>query len=451
MRRFGDYVLGACRVAAHPRQAWTVAPPGDASEAEAVVHASLDDGLLSTSDPNATRVWFVSVLEKVSKAPEDLCSGASCQCGEMSGVGLVTANCTEAGIRELLDSRDEVDFAEEDGTFELDLPPQPSESSMASVASPLTWNLQRVALSNATTTGRGVRIWVVDTGLSPTHEDLKGRVKLVGYFKYGTFRSCWSNEDANCFDILGHGTHVAGTAAGTRFGIATDAQVLSIRVFETDGKASSIKIVGALNHIARNRQAGDVVNLSLGGNGESPAITAALKRLTSLGVHIVVAAGNQNEDACYGSLSRHKPIFVVGASDSDDEKAEFSNWGECLDMYAPGQMIVAADFRADTAYTGMSGTSMAAPHAVGVAALYLESNKSVSPEELYHFLKASATWGALSELRPGDPNRLLRIGAIKPEQSEQIISSGEVDSWDSGALGRGGLAALLLVVLGAGA
>lgn len=385
------------------------------------------------------QVWLLKLQGNQSAAPASLCQATQCECSPMDGLGLVVATCGAEEVAELLDARPELEFAEEDGSVTIDLPAVSQPPAARSTDAP-PWNLARIGLLGAAATGKGVRVWVLDTGINPTHEDLRGRVTLVGFVR-GLFsvKDCDSNSDERCLDDDGHGTHVAGIVAGTRFGVAREAQVLSMRVLNKDGSGKTSTIVGSLKKIVDRRKPGDIVNLSLGGGGYTPSVTAALKKLTEAGVHVIVAAGNDDVDSCQGSFSGNKPIFVVGSSNSRNDRSSFSNWGECLDLYAPGEWIEAADYKKDTDYTVKSGTSMAAPHVAGVAALFLQNSRSASPEALYHFLKASAKWGALTSLKPGDPNRLLYIGNVDPAKSENLTQSDKDAggwTWDAAVSSR---------------
>mmetsp|Transcript_39008 Transcript_39008/g.112025 ORF Transcript_39008/g.112025 Transcript_39008/m.112025 type:complete len:453 (+) Transcript_39008:63-1421(+) len=380
-----------------------------------------DGNSSSAADPDAPRVWLLSLMDSVPETTgAELCRDTKCDCELESDLSLLSANCTEAEVVKLVDARTEIDFAEEDSDIELDMPTQPDADRAASNVPP-QWNLERVGISNALTTGSGIRIWVLDTGVSPTHEELKGRVTLVGRFGKRLFKDCTSNTDRDCIDDDGHGTHVAAIAAGTKYGIAKDAKVLSIKIYDAKGKSSTSKVVKAFKHVAKNDRTGDIVNFSTEATGRSLAVNRAIKKLTDKGVHVFLAAGNRDADACGGQYTRNVEVFIVGASNNNNERASFSNWGKCLDLYAPGQDILAADYKKNDGYVVLSGTSMAAPHAAGVAALYLEAKKSMSPQDMYKLLRDTAVSGQLTALETGDPNRLLRIDT-SPQRSGSLQS-----------------------------
>jgi subtilisin family serine protease len=248
-------------------------------------------------------------------------------------------------------------------------------------------------------TGAGVTAFVVDTGVRSTHRDLAGRVGK-GFTSISDGRG---TEDCN-----GHGTHVAGTVGGTVSGVAKRVTIVPVRVLGCGGSGSTSGIIAGLDWIAANAKGPSVANLSLGGSA-SRAFDAAVDRTTAAGVTVVVAAGNSQRDACGTSPARAAAAITVAATTKTDARASFSNFGRCVDVFAPGAGILSAHARSDTATATLSGTSMAAPHVAGVAALILQGSPTAAPASVTSTLTGAAVKGAVTDSRTGTPNALLQV------------------------------------------
>ncbi len=251
-------------------------------------------------------------------------------------------------------------------------------------------------------TGAGVTAYVIDSGLRATHSEFAGRVG-AGVTAV--------NDGNGTSDCNGHGTHVAGTVAGSTYGVAKGATVVPVRVFGCGPSGSSSGIISALDWVAANAAKPAVANLSLGGPA-SRATDSAIQGLTGSGVTAVVAAGNENQDACNVSPAREPSAITIGATTSRDARASFSNYGTCVDLMAPGQSILSASYASNSGTATLSGTSMASPHVAGAAALYLGVNPSASPAQVEGALIGGAATGRLSSLA-GSPNALLQVGFIR--------------------------------------
>ena len=229
--------------------------------------------------------------------------------------------------------------------------------------------------------GQGVRVHVVDTGILSSHSEFAGRVApghdLVAD-GYGT-------NDCN-----GHGTHVAGTIGGLRWGVAKDVTLVPVRVLDCQGSGLLSTVLAGLDLVAADTLRPAVVNLSVSSR-RSELFNAAVATLEARGLTVVVAAGNSASDACLMSPASAPTALTVGASTSLDERASWSNRGPCVDLYAPGSGIVSAWHTATDAAAMLSGTSMAAPHASGVAALALAANPAATPGEVRRFVTEQAT------------------------------------------------------------
>jgi subtilisin family serine protease len=255
-------------------------------------------------------------------------------------------------------------------------------------------------------TGTGVTAYVVDTGVLASHTEFGGRVAAG-----------WSAvaDGRGSSDCHGHGTHVAGTIAGSTYGLAKGVTVVPVRVLDCAGSGYSSDLIAGLDWIAAHHVAGSpaVVNLSLGGV-PSLAVDAATQNVIKDGVGVAIAAGNTAQDACTTSPARAPEALTVAATDSADRQAPFSNFGSCVDLYAPGVNIKSAHHPSSTATATMSGTSMAAPHVAGVVALMLSRNPGLTPAQVTQSVLSSATPSAITGATAGTPNRLLFAGGAIP-------------------------------------
>ena len=260
-------------------------------------------------------------------------------------------------------------------------------------------------------TGAGSTVYVIDTGIRITHSDFGGRASHGYDFVDG---------DADSSDCDGHGTHVAGTVGGSTYGVAKGASLVAVRVLDCAGDGSGADIIAGVDWVTAQHTAGekDVANMSLGTLlGTSSTIDAAVRNSIADGTTYAVAAGNGNalgiaDDACSYSPSRVTEAIGVSATDSQDRKASFANYGTCVDIFAPGVSIQSAWVTSDTATNSISGTSMAAPHVAGVAAQYLEANGATAPATVESVLESNATTGKVTSAGSGSPNRLLYNGFI---------------------------------------
>jgi len=263
------------------------------------------------------------------------------------------------------------------------------------------------------TNGAGVHVYVVDTGVLLNHQEFSGRT-LPGYPTIG-------GGSVNCPsgpDRAGHGTHVAGTAAGSAVGVASGATVISVKVLACNGSGSVDGVINGLNWIKShltglNPRPPAVINMSLGGDPNTQLDNAVID-LVDFGVPVVVAAGNETKNACNTSPARVAKAITVAASTKTDREAPFSNYGTCVDLFAPGADVFSAWFTATNEYATLSGTSMAAPHVAGAIALYQEANPTATPAQIKENLRVSATGCAVTypTTRPTrSPNRLLFVGS----------------------------------------
>jgi subtilisin family serine protease len=249
--------------------------------------------------------------------------------------------------------------------------------------------------------GNGVTAYVIDTGILATHVDFGSRVR-AGFTAI--------NDGRGTLDCNGHGTHVAGTLAGNTYGVAKAANPVAVRVLDCSGSGSTSGVIAGLDWAAADHMAGTpaVANLSLGGPANS-SLDAAVTALVNDGVTVSVAAGNNTVDACTTSPARTTAALTVAASDRTDTRASFSNFGTCVDVFAPGSSILSDWYTTSTATNTLSGTSMAAPHVAGAAAVLLSQQRTATPAQVASRLVDSATIAAITNPGAGTPNRLLYI------------------------------------------
>jgi subtilisin family serine protease len=246
-------------------------------------------------------------------------------------------------------------------------------------------------------TGAGVHVYIMDTGIRTTHVDFGGRA--VGAYTV-------INDGNGTNDCNGHGTHVAGIAGGSTYGVAKGATLYAVRVLDCNGYGTSSGMIAAIDWINQNRVLPAVVNMSLGGPASS-ALNDAIQSSINAGITVAVAAGNNSDNACNYSPASAPQALTAGATDKFDAQGSYSNFGSCLDLYAPGTNITSDFFTSDVAIGTLSGTSMATPHVAGAAALYLQTHPSASPAEVALALKSYATSGTLTGIGTGSPNLLL--------------------------------------------
>jgi aqualysin 1 len=237
--------------------------------------------------------------------------------------------------------------------------------------------------------GAGATVYVIDTGIRATHGELAGRV-LPGAYAI--------EDGVGANDCNGHGTHVAGTVAGTLYGVAKAAKVVPIRVLDCAGNGAISGVIAGIDYVTANRGPSSVANLSLSA-APSEALDTAVRNLIRAGVTVVVAAGNAATDACTASPARVPEAITVAATTSADARASFSNFGACVDIFAPGSGIVSAGIASDTATATLDGTSMAAPHVAGVAAAFLSRNPGASPAQVAAALRAGTVPNKVADAR----------------------------------------------------
>jgi subtilisin family serine protease len=278
--------------------------------------------------------------------------------------------------------------------------------------SPPSWGLDRLdqqalPLSKSYTypsTAANVTAYVIDTGVRLSHTDLAGRVRS-GYDFVDT--------DTDASDCQGHGTHVAGTIAGTSHGVAKAAKIVAVRVLDCTGSGTYSAIIAGVDWVTKNAVKPAVANMSLGGS-TSAALDTAVRTSIASGVTYAVAAGNDNVDACTKSPAHTTEAITVAATDPADTRASFSNYGTCVDIFAPGVNIVSAANSGDTGTATMSGTSMATPHVAGAAALVLAATPTATPAQVAATLTSTATTGKVAAAGTGTPTLLLHTGTPAP-------------------------------------
>lgn len=274
--------------------------------------------------------------------------------------------------------------------------------------------------------GAGVTLYVIDTGVRTTHQDFGGRAR-------GGFTAVEDGRGSE--DCNGHGTHVAGTAAGARYGVAKGAQVVAVRVLGCDGSGTIAGVIAGIDWVTANATLPAVANMSLGG-GSSPSLNEAVARSIDRGVVYAVAAGNDNADACGSSPASTPEAITVGASERGDARAYFSNYGPCVDLFAPGRDIVAPWMTSDVATATISGTSMATPHVAGVIARYLGMNPGADPQAVRDTLVENGARGRITDPGPGSPNVLLQAGFIDPN-ADRVSPTVSLIGLGDGATVRG--------------
>ncbi|PXW99227.1 subtilase family protein [Sphaerotilus hippei] len=315
------------------------------------------------------------------------------------------------------------------------LPDDPTDATVASLQPTMRalstrtvggslWGLDRIdvktraydGLYTNPRTGAGVTAYVLDTGINASHSEFSGRV--------GAGRD-FVGDGYGVGDCNSHGTHVAGTVAGTTYGVAPGATVVALRVLGCQGSGSTSGIVAALDWVAANGIRPAVVNMSLGG-GASTAMDQAVARVVARGIPVVVAAGNSTANACNVSPAREPSALTVGATTSADAVSSFSNYGSCVKLFAPGSGILSALNTSNTEATYKSGTSMASPHVAGAVATLLEAHPALTPAQVTQQLRAQAATSVLTGMKTGSPNLMLYAPA--PDGTPAVAWTTHIES-----------------------
>ncbi|MEV4712175.1 S8 family serine peptidase [Micromonospora sp. NPDC049374] len=290
---------------------------------------------------------------------------------------------------------------------------------------PPSWGLDRIDQRNLPlnssytypNTATNVTSYVIDTGIRTTHSDFGGRAT------WGT-----NTVDSNNTDCNGHGTHVAGTVGGSAYGVAKATRLVAVKVLNCSGSGTNAGVIAGIDWVTANAVKPAVANMSLGGGANTSVDNAVINSINS-GVTYAVAAGNgnalgQRQNACNYSPARAAAAITVGATQSNDAAASFSNYGTCVDILAPGVSITSAWHTSNTATNTISGTSMASPHVAGVAALVLAATPSWTPQQVRDYLVNNATPNVISNVGTGTPNQLLYVvnGSTPPPTNDFSVS-----------------------------
>ncbi|PRY58295.1 S8 family peptidase [Glycomyces artemisiae] len=310
-------------------------------------------------------------------------------------VDAVLATMTEREAERLAADPD-VAYVEQNRTIEI----------QATQADPPSWGLDRVdqavlpldASYTYPNAGEGVHAYIIDTGIWASTADFSGRTGTG----YSAILPGLQGLDCN-----GHGTHVAGTVGGTEYGIAKEVTIVPVQVLNCLGSGTTAGVIQGVDWVTANAVKPAVANMSLGG-GLSDALDAAVAASIESGVTYAVAAGNETADACGVSPARTPGAITVAASTDADARADFSNFGDCVDLFAPGQDITSPYLLGSP--SSLSGTSMASPHVAGAAAVYLSAHPTATPAQVAAALTGAATTGAINDVQ-GSPNLLLRVTA----------------------------------------
>ncbi|WP_327352550.1 S8 family peptidase [Streptomyces sp. NBC_01304] len=367
---------------------------GAAAPAEGKVYGTNAEGAVAGS-------YIVMLDEKASKGDKtDLAKeyGGSLKRNYASAVnGFSAAGLSETEAKRLA-ADPAVDKVVQNKKFSID----------ATQDNPPSWGLDRIDQADTAgdkkytypdAAGEGVTAYVIDTGVRITHKDFEGRAA------HG-FDAVDNDDSAD--DGNGHGTHVAGTIAGASHGVAKKAKIVAVRVLDDQGSGTTEQVVAGIDWVTKNHQGPSVANMSLGG-GADEALDEAVRKAIASGVTFAVAAGNESSDASQGSPARVKEAITVASSTVEDQQSDFSNFGPIVDIYAPGSDITSSWNDSDEGTKTISGTSMATPHVVGAAAVYLAGHKDATPEQVATALTEGATPDKISNPSEGTPNKLLKV------------------------------------------
>jgi hypothetical protein len=340
-----------------------------------------------------------------------------------NGEPYVTIKANEAELRSVLKKHyPHVKYGEPDGPVSID-DPEP-EPSLIEEAASLPWGLDRLDDTTGqdgsynppanSKQGDGAHVYVADTGVRISHQDFEGRATAAfDWFKSGSNKECGAS-DTNCAgDTNGHGTHCAGTIGGKQYGVAKKTKLYSLKVLNPSGSFTGI--IGSLDYVMSKGNKPAVWSASLGGKGKVHSVADTFVKAKAANILISVAAGNDNDDACNYSPAFAPAAVTVGATQIGDTRASFSNYGSCVDIFAPGKSVLSAWWNSDTASKSISGTSMACPHVSGVAALIYGDFPGVDAATVEQNMKAYAGKDLVKDPKSGTPNLMLHVPSWVPD------------------------------------
>jgi len=381
--------------------------------------AAAEGEIVGVAAPNAVKDSYIVVLKDASTSSVATLSDkyrANVKHTYTSALRGFSATMTELQARRLA-ADPSVSYVQQDGEVTISATQAPTPS----------WGLDRIdqaalPLDNSYTypnEGEGVTAYIIDTGIRFSHSDFGGRA-VSG-------RDTVDN-DADATDCNGHGTHVSGTVAGTKHGVAKKAKLVGVRVLNCAGSGTYAGVIAGIDWVTANAVKPAVANMSLGG-GADATVDQAVRNSIASGVTYGLAAGNENgANACNVTPARTLEGITVGSTTNTDARSSFSNIGTCLDIFAPGSSITSAWYTNDTATNTISGTSMATPHVVGAAAVYLAANPTATPAQVRDALVNGATNGVVGSPGTGSPNKLLRlVGSSTPQPGNCAAKTNATD------------------------
>jgi len=371
--------------------------------------------------------WIVMTNKDVTDETLNvLCLKADCRdVGHPSegGVSFLEVRASEAKLADvIMEGNGIVEYIEPDLTvYALEVEAESAESQAA------TWGLDKIGASSRANGGNGANIYVLDTGVRTSHNEFGGRASSALDYTSGSRVVC-SGSSSCAADRQGHGTHCAGTTAGQTLGVASEASVFGVKVLGDSGSGQFSWSVGALDWIGTSGKRPAVASMSLGGRGVVSSMGQAITTAVSNGIVVVVAAGNDNDDACGYSPAYSAAAITVGSTDSRDRRSSFSNYGRCVDIWGPGSSVLSAYYTSNTATRTLSGTSMACPHVSGAAAIIQASSPGDAPATVRSKLLKQAKNDQISGLKSSDTNALLYVGG---NRAASLVDASET----SGATG----------------